>query len=314
MSNRQRLMNSINKLGKKSKAVVRLPVTPAMNHQRHVPTNTDWQINWINEFAACKEEAMSTKNKLEEEMKGMAAKLKKQHEMLVKTSRLLEKKDQKIAKYKSRWIEAAKKVESVEVGTNTDQKECVDMGTNTEQKQVQCVDVATNTDNTAVEQFDVELNTDPFPSEVLSSGNDASMLVDHDYAIKFTRQSTSHVSIEQTAANSSDRMVLCDEQGGENEAEWKDLKIYKCPNCDYTTSKSDNLKTHRAESCVDAPHRDRKCKYCQKMFTRRQLRVHINNYVRAAHNPTGSHRNVSMDEHVEYLAEIKAEVKTKTVH
>lgn len=81
---------------------------------------------------------------------------------------------------------------------------------------------------------------------------------------------------------------------------------HKCPDCEYSTNKKDTLNVHRAEFCVTPSIKNRQCNFCNKFFTRRGLRVHINQYVIKKHTPSGRHKNVSFTNHKEYLDEIKA--------
>lgn len=86
------------------------------------------------------------------------------------------------------------------------------------------------------------------------------------------------------------------------------LVKYKCPDCQYIARKKDALAVHRAEHCINPPIKDRICKFCGKLFTRRGLRVHMNQYVNEKHIPSGKHKGVSLADHKAYLDEIKAEI------
>lgn len=83
---------------------------------------------------------------------------------------------------------------------------------------------------------------------------------------------------------------------------------YKCADCVFTTNKKHTFVVHQAEFCKNPPIKDRKCNYCGKMFTRRALRVHINQFVNNKHKPRGPHSNVSLADHKYYLDQIKAEI------
>lgn len=337
MPNRSRLANKINMLVKKGKHGIKIPVAAKIQTRRapaskeldqieELAAKTEWQINWMNQFAQTKEQAQvkineqqSLNKELEDNIRELKKKVAKQHDMLVKTSALLDKKDRQINKYKSRAIEAKK---YADMATNTDPM-CADIATNTETAAKQPhVDMATNTDPLSGPMcVDVVTNTDPVSCQlhmdVVANPLSADVYIhqmssDHDYAIKYTEQS-SQVSF-QAASHQSNEQAVANEHQDENDDAYQDrsanLEIQKCPDCSYETNKRDNMKTHRAESCVTKPNRNRPCKFCDKMFTRRQLRVHLNNYVRDQHKPTGKHRNFSLADHVAYLNEIKAERKT----
>lgn len=83
---------------------------------------------------------------------------------------------------------------------------------------------------------------------------------------------------------------------------------YRCPDCVFITNKKDSLVGHRVEFCVNPPIKDRDCKFCGKGFTRRGLRVHMDQYVTKKHKPSGKHKNVSSKDHLAYLDQIKSEM------
>lgn len=62
-------------------------------------------------------------------------------------------------------------------------------------------------------------------------------------------------------------------------------RIYKCANCKKTYTKRSSFVDHQAEFCVGStPVKDMACKFCQKPYTRRALRVHINSLIRGVEN------------------------------
>lgn len=79
-------------------------------------------------------------------------------------------------------------------------------------------------------------------------------------------------------------------------------KKFKCPHCDYGADKksglTDHLETH------NKPSKDFQCKMCKKFKTRRELRHHVNNYLRGQHKRTGPHANYSLEEHQIYHKEL----------
>lgn len=86
------------------------------------------------------------------------------------------------------------------------------------------------------------------------------------------------IKTEQTAAYHSKKMLA---KSGTKEEKYiaSKYKRHKCPDCDYSTDKRNALSVHRSEFCITPPVKDRKCKYCLKDFTRRALRVHLDQYV-----------------------------------
>lgn len=91
-----------------------------------------------------------------------------------------------------------------------------------------------------------------------------------------------------------------------------DMKLakqkFRCPDCNLDFGKKDTLLVHRTEFCINPPIKDRKCKFCDKVFTRRALRVHLNQYVTSKHKPSGKHKHIPLADHMAYLDEIKSEL------
>lgn len=76
------------------------------------------------------------------------------------------------------------------------------------------------------------------------------------------------------------------------------IKKFKCEECEYATNKSSSFKDHM--QVHNRPEKIFKCAICKKLFTQRGLRLHINNYVRGQHKPTGKHALLSIAKHKEY--------------
>lgn len=74
------------------------------------------------------------------------------------------------------------------------------------------------------------------------------------------------------------------------------IKKFKCEECEYATNKSSSFKDHM--QVHNRPEKTFECAICKKLFTQRGL--HINNYVRGQHKPTGKHASFSIDQHIKY--------------
>lgn len=259
----------------------------------------------MNAFAQSKEEAsekLQHEKLLNAERMDRIAKLQKknaqQNGMLLKLSELLSKKNLRINKYKSRCLEYEEKMKSmlsqhVDVCTNTEtiaQPQLVDAYSNTEQI-VQYVDVHTNTE--PIEPMSIGTPFDDMFNQTSEpTSNLMSDLNPHDSAAQIH------------PLESGKKSTTRNKEGGGTR-----LAKHNCPDCPFSTNKLDTLLVHRAEFCVNPPTKDRVCKYCGKQFTRRGLRVHINQYVANKHKATGKRKGVSLAEHQAYLDEIKAEIQ-----
>lgn len=76
------------------------------------------------------------------------------------------------------------------------------------------------------------------------------------------------------------------------------IKKFKCEECEYATNKSSSFKDHM--EVHNRPEKTSECAICEKLFTKRGLRLHINNYIRGKHKPTGKHASFSIDKHEKY--------------
>lgn len=54
---------------------------------------------------------------------------------------------------------------------------------------------------------------------------------------------------------------------------------------------------HVAEFCENSPVKDMQCKICFKMFTRRGLRIHFNNFIKGKHLSRGGHGDFTPEDH-----------------
>lgn len=72
---------------------------------------------------------------------------------------------------------------------------------------------------------------------------------------------------------------------------------YLCPHCSYYTTKKSSMDDHAAEFCKNSPVKNMQCKICYKMFTRRGLRIHFNNYTTGKHFPRGEHADFTPENH-----------------
>lgn len=73
--------------------------------------------------------------------------------------------------------------------------------------------------------------------------------------------------------------------------------LYLCPHCSYYTSKKSSMDDHVAEFCENSPVKNKQCKICFKMFTRRGLRIHFNNFTTGKHFPRGEHADFTPEDH-----------------
>lgn len=82
-------------------------------------------------------------------------------------------------------------------------------------------------------------------------------------------------------------------------------KRYRCINCSFQTNKKSSYNDHTKESCVVKPKRDRACPICHMSFTYRQLRHHLNHFVRNKHKPKNEHANFTPADHEAILEQLK---------
>lgn len=323
MSNRLGLMKSINKLGRQNKGAIKIPI-PAkyapQSYEPHTVTTNDihmsppeqlgpietWQVNWMNQFAQSRNEYNENLKKeqfLNDELK---VKLAKQNELLKRLLKCLDKRNNQIQKYKNRCVKAKMLKPTVTIATNTDLNNPVDASTNTQLMEftdastntqlMKFVDASTNT--ILLKSVDVATNTDStqIPGSEIGCGTSATDIgsVPLDAATNIKSSEIQYPGFETTHMSQVNSTLP--------------LAKYKCPDCSYSTNKKHTLVVHQAEFCINPPIKDRECKFCRKSFTRRALRVHINQYVTCLRNRTGEHKDVSIDEHKMYLNEIKAEI------
>lgn len=72
---------------------------------------------------------------------------------------------------------------------------------------------------------------------------------------------------------------------------------YLCPHCSYYTTKKSSMDDHVAEFCGNPPVKNMQCKICFKMFTRRGLRIHFNNFTKEKHSSRGGHADFTPEDH-----------------
>lgn len=77
----------------------------------------------------------------------------------------------------------------------------------------------------------------------------------------------------------------------------RELIQYLCPHCSYYTNKKSSMDDHVAEFCENSPVKNMQCKICFKMFTRRGLRIHFNNFTTGKHAPRGEHADFTPEIH-----------------
>lgn len=64
---------------------------------------------------------------------------------------------------------------------------------------------------------------------------------------------------------------------------------YRCDVCNYRTNKKSAYDDHKAENCEIKPMKDMKCPICDRLFTYRTLRHHLNHFATGHHKSTGKH-------------------------
>lgn len=327
-------------MGAKNKGAIRLPikrerfVSSSKSNERsaneyHVgqpqmDASQEWQIEWMNQFAQSRNEAnMKLQNAmlLNERQLDKIATLKgknsRQHEVLVKFTELLNKKNMRINKYKTRCIEYKEKLKPkqshlVDKCTFTEPNELiVPISTQVPSQCVHCLnsaDLSTNMKpvqpTESIEPMSIEM-----PSHDVPSMNDLDLQETADLVQPI--ESIELMSSEMPKHDVPSINGMDPQETVEQVEPKKSINSnakHKCTDCPKTFSKLDGLLVHRAEFCVNPAIKDRECKFCGKKYTRRALRVHINQYVTNKHKPKGKHSNVSMAEHQVYLAQIKAEI------
>lgn len=231
-------------------------------------------------------------------------------------SNRIAKKNEQINEYKTRCIAA-------ETVLNTMKVSRVEVSTNTESDLVESLShTTTSVQLSESKPIEIQLNNGPI---LVESGSHTIEIVE---PIDFEVVEPKPINSEhiQTQPTEPDSMEL--EQIGLDiqtlpiemqpfEAQIETVPVnenanvfhkHKCPECNYSTDKLDTLKVHQSEFCVTPPIKNRTCKFCCKTFTRRGLRVHMNQFVTGKHQPKGKHKDVSLVEHKAYLNVIKAEV------
>lgn len=308
MANRLSLIKSINALGRKSKDAVKVLVPKKQPKlaidgigvipHKQLNATEEWQINWMNEYAAAREEAekrlashKSLNAKQLVKIGKLRGKVNKRNELLKRMAECLNKKNARINKYKTRCITAQHKLKFL-------QPLLLDSATNTEplfnEMPSLFVDAATNTEPLLDKMpslfVDVASNVEPLPDK---------MPCQH-------KADVSDDKVEQTAPLHStvSKKKAQTKKGADEMQSYK----FKCPDCQYGTNKKNTFDVHRAEFCINPPVKDRECKICGKFFTRRALRVHLDQYTKTKHKATGKHKDVSLSDHQAYLDEIKAEI------
>lgn len=106
-------------------------------------------------------------------------------------------------------------------------------------------------------------------------------LFDHQYAVSSPQQS-SNIHLEMRSGR----------------------KGYKCENCPHWTVKKSSMVDHQSEYCISSKvNKTMKCPVCEKYFTYRGLRVHLNYYKSGKHDAKDGHSKYSRREHAAMLAE-----------
>lgn len=76
--------------------------------------------------------------------------------------------------------------------------------------------------------------------------------------------------------------------------------FYQCANCDYSTCKKSSYDDH-AESCGNEPNKSAMCPICNKNYTYRGLRNHLNHYASGEHKSRGEHAKFTPQDHRDFL-------------
>lgn len=85
---------------------------------------------------------------------------------------------------------------------------------------------------------------------------------------------------------------------------------YKCVDCKFATNKKSNFHDHKTENCVEKPKKNMKCPICNRSFTYRTLRHHLNYYATGKFKAHGKHATHTPIHHA-FLLEQHKRLKTK---
>lgn len=297
-----------------------------------VTVDQEWQINWINQFDVFRKQSNAEVEKQRlltveqaKEIAALRATVAKQNEMLTQMSKhMYEKSERHLNQMKNLGL-AAEGISTLLKRLSSEEKSTFDtvfLGQNVEPE-------------SDVDKTWIDLNLIPYVaaqpiwSQILDGSNassipseftaantldditqpniDSHTAFETDANMQNSPTSQSEINFElkptvQATANCPKKFSARSKTKVNTNAK------YKCPDCEFVAIKSDALNVHRAEFCITPPIKNRECKFCHKMFTRRALRVHMNHFVNLKHKPSGKHKNVSLAEHKAYLDAIKSEI------
>lgn len=86
-------------------------------------------------------------------------------------------------------------------------------------------------------------------------------------------------------------------------------QMFHCSNCNFETSKKDNLRKHEEAYCIIVPVKDMECIICGKKFTYDKLRGHLRYFVKSQYGATGEHAKYTPEEHNALLQKLKEKRK-----
>lgn len=89
----------------------------------------------------------------------------------------------------------------------------------------------------------------------------------------------------------------------------KPVRMYRCSNCSFETTKKDTLDKHEAAFCILEPVLDMKCFICEKLFTYDGLRGHLRYFATSKHSAKNSHAKYSPEDHQMLLEQLKQQKK-----
>lgn len=276
-----------------------------------------WKINWMIEYDANRKH-LETERKNNTEISHEIEKLKEQnkmkHEMVVELLHRVRNKNSIIQRLVNQCLayekvnEVVTENSTVEATNDTDTNDTIEctssMATSATENHISVPD-----DNTTEVPDDKTTGSSDDDSKPTISNNavNSSETVIHASEAKAEGSSgvTSEFQIANDALDNADTMVHAPEMTFEDvvviSAQEERLNrpgvLHQCSNCGYTTDKKSTLIDHMAEFCVDVPVKNMECNICGKLFTRRGLRVHFNNFTTGLHVPRGQHSFYTAEEH-----------------
>lgn len=255
-----------------------------------------WKVNWMIEYDANRQRLETERKKnavISHENEKLKEQNKSQHEMVVELLHRVRNKNSIIQRLVNRCLahekvnEVVTENSTVEATNDTDTNDTVEctssMTTSATENHISVPD-----DNTTEVPDDKATAADDSKPTIFNNAVNSSETVIHASEAKAEGSSgvTSELQIAQDALDNADTMAHAPEMtfedvvviSAQEERLNRPCVLHQCLNCGYTTDKKSTLIDHMAEFCVDVPVKNMECNICGKLFTRRGLRVHFNNF------------------------------------